>query len=143
MSTKEHNQTNTIVNDDIINNTNVNDLYSLYKKNIQKYFENIRKNYPQYFQTLTNFQQECVKTEEKTFSAMIMMQQEFAKKCNMNVNISQDMKNSLNAGIIQMIQTSDINAKIRKTILDMMTVNLKAFNNNLDLFVNSRSVKNN
>ena len=72
-----------------------------------------------------------------------MMQQEFAKKCNMNVDISQDVKNSLNDGIIQMIQTSEINAKIRKIMFDMMTANLKIFNDNLDLFVNSRSVKNN
>ena len=60
----------------------------------------------------------------------------------MNVDISQDVKNSLNAGTIQIIQTNDINAKIRKTIFDMMTENLKIFNDNLDLFVNSRSVKN-
>ena len=54
--------------------------YSMYKQNVQKYFENVTKNVPQYFQSMTRLQEECVKACEKTIDASLSMQQEFAKK---------------------------------------------------------------
>ena len=46
-----------------------NSVYSLYKQNVQKYFESISKNIPQYFQATTHFQTECMKAVEKSFDA--------------------------------------------------------------------------
>jgi hypothetical protein len=56
------------------------DVYSMYKQNVQKYFENISKITPEYIQTITKLQDECMKTCEKTINASIATQQEFAKK---------------------------------------------------------------
>jgi len=49
-------------------------VYSMCKQNVQKYFENVTKNVPQYFQSLTHLQEECVKACEKTIDASISMQ---------------------------------------------------------------------
>ncbi len=60
--------------------TQSSNVYSMYKQNVQKYFENISKITPQYFQSITQLQDECMKTCEKTINASIATQQEFAKK---------------------------------------------------------------
>ncbi len=110
------------------------DLYSIYEQTTLKYFENVRKNYPQYFQALTNFQQECIKTFENTIHTMIKTQQNYAKQYSMNSIISTDAKNTISECTSQMIQASDINSKIRKTVLDTMTENLKVFNDSVKSF---------
>ena len=38
-----------------------NSVYSIYQQNVQKYFESISKNTPQFFQATTHFQEECMK----------------------------------------------------------------------------------
>ena len=49
-------------------NTNQsNDVFAIYKQNVQKYFESITKNTPQYFQATTHFQEECIKSAKKSF----------------------------------------------------------------------------
>ncbi len=118
------------------NNTFVqtDDLYSIYEQTTLKYFENVRKNYPQYFQALTNFQQECIKTFENAIYTMIKTQQNYAKQYSMNSTISTDAKNTISECTSQMIQASDINSKIRKTVLDTMTENLKVFNDSVKSF---------
>jgi len=58
-------------------NSQVNNVYSMYKQNVQKYFENISKITPQYFQAITQLQEEGMKTCEKTINATVSVQQEF------------------------------------------------------------------
>ena len=49
-------------------NTNQsNDVFAIYKQNVQKYFDGITKNTPQYFQATTHFQEECMKSAKKSF----------------------------------------------------------------------------
>ena len=68
--------------------THASNVYSVYTQNVQKYFENISKITPQYFQSITQFQEECMKTCEKTINAAVSVQQEFAKKSGVsNLNI--------------------------------------------------------
>jgi len=61
-------------------NTQANNVYSMYKQNVQKYFENMSKITPQYFQAIIQLQEEGMKTCEKTINATVSVQQEFAKK---------------------------------------------------------------
>ena len=49
-------------------NTQTSNVYSMYKQNVQKYFENISKITPQYFQAITQLQEEGMKTCEKTIN---------------------------------------------------------------------------
>ncbi len=60
--------------------THASNVYSMYTQNVQKYFENISKISPQYFQSITQLQEECMKTCEKTINAAVSVQQEFATK---------------------------------------------------------------
>ena len=80
------------------------DAYSMYKQNVQKYFENITKQTPQYFQSVTHLQDECMKTCEKTISATVSMQQEFAKKSGIKTDIPDFVKTAIVDGNKQLFK---------------------------------------
>jgi hypothetical protein len=116
-------------------NTNqTNDVFAIYKQNVQRFFESISKNTPQYFQTTTHFQEECMKTAQKSFDAAITMQQEFAQKSGLSTNIPDAAKTAIVDFNKQVIQANSIQNQIVKTTVDTTTQNVKAFNDNVSTF---------
>ena len=116
-------------------NTNQsNDVFAIYKQNVQKYFESISKNTPQYFQATTHFQEECMKSAQKSFDAAITMQQEFAQKSGISTNIPDAAKSAIVDSNKQIIQASSTQNQIAKTVMDATTQNVKAFNDNVNAF---------
>ena len=109
-------------------------VYSLYKQNVQKYFENVTKNVPQYFQSLTQLQQECAKACEKTIDASISMQQEFAKKNGLSTEIPDAMKTAFVDINKQVVQANTVQNQIVKTTIDTTVQNIKTFNDNVNAF---------
>ncbi len=115
-------------------NTQSSDVYSMYKQNVQKYFENISKITPQYFQAITQLQDECMKTCEKTINASIATQQEFAKKAGISTEIQDTVKTAIVDANKQIVQASTVNNQLVKTTIDTTIQNIKAFSNNIDAF---------
>ena len=116
-------------------NTNQsNDVFAIYKQNVQKCFESISKNTPQYFQTTTHFQEECMKATQKSFDAAITMQQEFAQKSGLSTDIPEAAKTVIVDFNKQVIQASSIQNQIVKTTVDTTTQNVKTFNDNVTTF---------
>lgn len=115
--------------------TNQNgNVYSTYKQNVQKYFENVTKNVPLYFQSMTHLQEECVKTCEKTIEASISMQQEFAKKNGLSTEIPDAMKTTFVDMNKQVVQANTVQNQIVKTTIDATVQNIKTFNDNVNAF---------
>ena len=114
--------------------TQTNNVYSMYKQNVQKYFENISKITPQYFQAVTQLQDECMKTCEKTINASVSVQQEFAKKSGISTEIPDSAKTAIVDTNKQIVQTSTVNNQMAKTAIDTAIQNIKAFSNNIDAF---------
>ena len=90
----------------------------MYKQNVQKYFENISKITPQYFQSITQLQEECMKTCEKTISATVSVQQEFAKKAGITTEIPDAAKTAITDTNKQIVQASTVNNQWAKTTID-------------------------
>ncbi|MEK0369431.1 MAG: hypothetical protein QQN62_07515, partial [Nitrosopumilus sp.] len=67
-STQTHASTSTQTHASTSTQTHAINVYSIYTQNVQKYFENISKITPQYFQSITQLQEECMKTCEKTIN---------------------------------------------------------------------------
>ena len=109
-------------------------VYSLYKQNVQKYFENVTKNVPQYFQSLTHLQEECAKTCEKTIEASISMQQEFAKKNGFSTEIPDATRTTFVDINKQVVQANTVQNQIVKTTIDATVQNIKTFNDNVSAF---------
>ena len=110
------------------------DVYSMYKQNVQKYFENISKITPEYIQTITKLQEECMKTCEKTINASIATQQEFAKKTGISTEIPEAAKTAIVDTSKQIVQASTVNNQLAKTAIDTTVQNIKTFNNNINSF---------
>ena len=101
-------------------NTNQsNDVFTIYKQNVQKCFESVTKNTPQYFQATTHFQEECMKAAQKS-------------------GLSSDVPDAAKSVIVdfnkQIIQASSIQNQIVKTTVDTSTQNVKTFNDNVSTF---------
>jgi arginyl-tRNA synthetase len=109
-------------------------VYSMYKQNVQKYFENVTKNVPQYFQSMTHLQEECVKACEKTIDASLSMQQEFAKKNGLSTEISDAMKTTFVDINKQVVQANTVQNQVVKTTIDATVQNSKTFNDNVSAF---------
>ncbi len=114
--------------------TQSSDVYTMYKTNVQKYFENISKITPQYFQSITHLQDECMKTCEKTIAATVSMQQEFAKKTGMKTDIPDSAKTAIIDTNKQIVQASTVNNQFVKTTIDATVQNIKTFNDNVNAF---------
>lgn len=111
-----------------------NDVYSMYKQNVQKYFENISKITPQYFQAITQLQDECMKTCEKTINVSLATQQEFAKKTGISTEIPDSARTAIVDSNKQIVQVSTVNNQLAKTAIDTTLQNIKAFSNNINSF---------
>jgi hypothetical protein len=114
--------------------TQNSDAYTLYKQNVQKYFENVTKQTPQYFQSITHLQDECMKTCEKAINAAVSMQQEFAKKSGMKTDIPDSAKTAIVDTNKQIVQANTINNQLVKTTIDATVQNIKTFNDNVNAF---------
>jgi hypothetical protein len=115
--------------------TPASDVYSLYTQNVQKYFENISKLTPQYFQSATELQNECIKTCEKTINASVSMQQEFAKKSGISTEIPDSAKTAIVDTNKQIVQASTVNNQLAKTTVDATVQNIRTFGDNVNAFV--------
>ena len=114
--------------------TQTSDVYSLYRQNVQKYFENISKITPQYFQSITHLQEECVKAIEKTINASVDMQQEFARKSGVSTEIPSSAKTAFVDTNKQIVQANTMNNQFVKTTIDATVQNIQAFNDNVNAF---------
>jgi len=96
-------------------NTNQsNDVFAIYKQNVQKYFDGITKNTPQYFQATTHFQEECMKSAKKSFDAAITMQQEFAQKSGLSTDIPELQKLQLLIPTNKLFKLAQFKIKLQK-----------------------------
>ena len=114
--------------------TQSSDVYSLYKQNVQKYFENISKITPQYFQSISHLQEECLKACQKTINASVDMQQEFARKTGVSTEIPSTAKTAIIDTNKQIVQASTMNNQFVKTTIDTAVQNIQTFNENVNAF---------
>ena len=115
-------------------NTQTNNVYSMYKQNVQKYFENISKITPQYFQSITQLQEEGMKTCEKTINATVSVQQEFAKKAGITTEVPDAARTAIIDTNKQIVQASTLNNQLTKTTIDTTVQNIKTFSDNINAF---------
>ncbi len=114
--------------------TQSSNVYTMYKQNVQKYFENISKITPQYFQSITELQDACVKACEKTINASVSMQQEFAKKTGITTEIPSAAKTAIIDTNKQIVQATIVNNQLVKTTIDAAVQNINTFNDNVNAF---------
>ena len=101
---------------------------------IQKYFENISKISPQYFQSITQLQEECMKTCEKTISAVVSVQQEFAKKSGFSTEIPDNARTAIVDTNKQIIKAKSVQNQIIQATTNAIQKNIQTWNNSASTF---------
>ncbi len=114
--------------------TQSNDAFSVYKQNVQKYFENISKVTPQYFQSITHLQEEYLKACEKSINASVSMNQEIAKKSGVSTELPSSAKSAFVDANKQFVQASTVHNQLVKTTIDAAVQNIKTFGDNANAF---------
>lgn len=67
-----------------------NDIFTVCKKNIEKFFNEIDKSSPVYHQIATDVQQSYLEAWKNVINSSIALQQEYATKTGLNINIPEE-----------------------------------------------------
>ena len=110
------------------------DFFDVYKKNVEKYFENAIDAVPQHQQSLTNIQSEWYKACKNTISSAISLQQEFAKKTGIDTDISEAAKTAIVDTNKQIIKARSVQNQIIQATTNAIQKNIQTWNNSTSAF---------
>jgi len=111
-----------------------NDIFTACKKNTEKFFNEIDKSSPVYHQIATDIQQSYLEAWKNVINSSIALQQEYAAKAGMNVNIPEETMKAiqdLTERAITAYQNQNKftfdSAETSKKIFDVFSENTKIF----------------
>ncbi|MGI0027255.1 MAG: hypothetical protein ACREAD_05375 [Nitrosopumilaceae archaeon] len=110
------------------------EIYTTYKQNVEKFFEDIEKAAPQYLQSITNLQQECTSAWKNAIESAISLQQEFATKAGINTNVPAAVVKAVNDVTEEVIKARSVQNKVILAAIDATKQNIKTFNENAKAF---------
>ena len=110
------------------------DIFDIYKQNVEKYYENAVDAVPQHLQSCTNIQSEWYKACKNTISSAISLQQEFAKKTGIDIDIPEAAKTALVDTNKQIIKAKSVQNQIVQATTSAIQQNIKTWNNNASAF---------
>ncbi len=109
-------------------------VFDVYKKNVEKYFENAIDAVSQHQQSLANIQSEWYKACKNTISSAISLQQEFAKKTGINTDISEAAKTAIVDTNKQIIKAKSVQNQIIQATTSAIQKNIQTWNNSASAF---------
>ena len=110
------------------------DIFSLYKQNVDKYFENVEQSVPRYHQSITNVQQEYLHACENIIDSVVALQKEFANKAGLNTNVPEATLKVVHDITEETIKAFTIQNQIIIAAIDATHQNIKTFNDNSKSF---------
>ena len=110
------------------------EIYTVFKQNIDKYFDEVEKTTPQYLQSITNLQQEYTAAWKNAIESVISLQQEFATKAGINTNVPAVVVKLINDTTEEMIKARTVQNKVALAAIDTTKQNVKTFNDNAKAF---------
>ena len=110
------------------------DIFDVYKKNVEKYFENVVDSIPKNLQSFTDIQSEWYNACKNTISSAISLQQEFAKKTGIDTDISEAAKNVIVDTNKQIIKAKSVQNQIIQATTSAIQKNIQTWNNSASAF---------
>jgi thiol-disulfide isomerase/thioredoxin len=112
----------------------IENIFDVYKQNVEKYFESIESTVPQYIQSLTGIEEEWCKTCRNAATSVISLQQEFAKKTGINIDVPEAARNAIIDTNKQIIKARSVQSQIAQTASNAIQQNIKTWNDNASAF---------
>lgn len=113
---------------------NPKDVFSVYQQNTDKIFNTIKQSVPQYHQSITNVQQEYLKSIENNVENFIGLQKEYAKKAGLSTNIPEASLKVIRDTNEEFVKAATIGNQITLAAIDATQQNIKTFNDNAKSF---------
>jgi len=95
------------------------DINEVVKSNFELYFQEVEKVMPQYFQSFTKLQENFMGAWKKTVNSSIKLQQDYAKKANIETKIPQEYANMIQSVAEEYIKTKNVQ---NQTVLSALKV---------------------
>jgi len=109
-------------------------IFDVYTKNVEKYFENAIDSIPQNLQSLTDIQSEWYKACKNTISSAISLQQEFATKTGINTDIPEAAKTAIVDTNKQIIKARSVQNQIIQATTSAIQKNIQTWNDSASAF---------
>ena len=110
------------------------EIFTVYKQNVDKYFNEVERSFPQYLQSISNLQQAHTTAWKNTMESSILVQQEFANKIGVNMNVPPAFIKMINDATEEFIRMRTIQSKTILAMIDAVQQNIKMFNDNAKTF---------
>ncbi len=110
------------------------ELFAVYNQSIEKYFAVAKKTTAIYLQSVTDIQEKIIDSWKKSVDSAITLQQEFAHKSKMNVEVPDHTIKVINDMAEQANKSKELQNKMLLASISAITENIKAFNDNVKTF---------
>ncbi len=110
------------------------EIFSVYKQNVNRYFDETEKNVAQYLQAVTNLQQEYATACKNTIENAISVQQEYASRTGISTNVPSAYLKAINDATEEVVKTTSVQSKAVLAAIDAVRQNVKTFNENAKAF---------
>jgi len=110
------------------------DFFDVYKKNVEKYFENVVDSIPKNLQSFTDIQSEWYNAWKTAINSAISLQQEFAKKTGIDTDISEAAKTAIVDTNKQIIKAKSVQNQIIQATTSAIQKNIQTWNNSASAF---------
>ena len=109
-------------------------IFGVYTKNVEKYFENAIDSIPQNLQSFTDIQSEWYKACKNTIISAISLQQEFATKAGIDTNIPEAARTAIVDTNKQIIKARSVQNQIIQATTSAIQKNIQTWNNSASAF---------
>ncbi len=110
------------------------DVFSVYQKNVDKFFTSIKQSVPQYHQSITNVQQEYLQAYENIVDSSFTMQKEFARNSGIAANIPEATLKVIRDTTDEFVKATSMQNQIALATIVATQQNIKTFNDNAKSF---------
>ena len=110
------------------------DIFSVCKKNVDKFFSEIEKSTPRYQQSATKLQQDYLNAWKSVINSAISLEQEYATKAGFNVDVPQATLDAIREVTQQTIKAYEVQNKVVTDTVEATKQAFNAFNENTKSF---------
>jgi len=114
--------------------THGRDSYKVFSENFGKYISEVERELPQYFQSVSNFQQEFLNTWKNTVESAMAVQREFATKAGIKTDVPDAALKIVQDATEEFVKARSVQNKIAIASIESARENVKTFNNSATAF---------
>ena len=110
------------------------DVFALYKQNVDEFFAGIEKFLPNYHQSITGLQEQWLQTCGNTLKSVLSIQQELVNKAGINTTVPEAVLQAIRNTNAEILNAYSVQTHAALTAIDVTRQNLKAFNDGAGFF---------